>query len=631
MVFLSKEHVLNANFQSIWDTLDVLLDENQGMDLTRTVASYDDQLTHRFYDTLPIVMVGEEESDEFIFYDTLGEGGMGVVRLAEQKTLEREVAIKSARSAQTTSVEVTSLLQEARAMGYVEHPNIVPVHMIGRDTEGLPMIVMKRIQGNAWDHWITQDPQQSETIEFHLNVVIALSRALAYAHSRGIIHRDIKPANVMIGSFGEIYLLDWGLAVSIDPKVEHIPQAEHAHGLVGTPLYMAPEMTTGNGRLLSKQTDIYLLGASLYHVLTGVPPHQGNSLYETLQHAYEGHPRSYPDRIPEELRLICERAMALRPEDRFEDAEALQRALNDFLTHRNSHELTHQADMNLSRLDATSDDERSILFNEICFGYRAALHIWSDNHFAQTGLRKAKIKLINLELEQGHLELAQQLILELDPPPQDLVERINIQVAHNQAHQAQLEKLKYDQDENVGLKSRYRFMLALALTFIISPFLVRATRGQITPQWLHGITKDAELLATNAISLLFLPVFIWSHRYTQKNLWEHKTSRVFVKGTVTMYIPGVMVRMMSLSGEVPLNYAICAESAVYGASLMQLALSLDRRLGPSSIAFFLTSLILVFTNLPPLETFSAGSIVACLAFLSYDRWRRGKSFTPIRY
>ena len=147
----------------------------------------------------------------------IGRGGMGVVHLAEQRSLGREVAVKTSTS--TDTLVVSALVREARIMGALEHPSLVPVHSLGVDANGGPMLVMKRIDGTTWrelldapEHaaWAALLAGHGDKLRAQVDILIHVSRALAFAHDRGIVHRDLKPENVMIGAFGEVYVLDWG-------------------------------------------------------------------------------------------------------------------------------------------------------------------------------------------------------------------------------------------------------------------------------------------------------------------------------------------------------------------------------------------------------------------------------------
>jgi hypothetical protein len=158
--------------------------------------------------------------------ETIGQGGMGVVRLAEQVALGRRVAVKTLRPDRKSDQAAIDLLREAWVTGAVDHPNVVPVHDIGLDEDGSPVIVLKRIDGHSWAELMHDADRVRERfrvddlLTWNLEILIQVLFALRFAHSRGIVHRDLKPDNVMIGDFGEVYLLDWGIALSLrdDPR-----------------------------------------------------------------------------------------------------------------------------------------------------------------------------------------------------------------------------------------------------------------------------------------------------------------------------------------------------------------------------------------------------------------------------
>jgi len=201
---------------------------------------------------------------------TIGEGGMGIVRLATQRSLGRKVAVKTLRPAARNEVATLRLLREAWVTGTLEHPNIVPVYDLGLDEDGSPIIVLKRIEGVEWGD-IMRDANAArarygaeDLLEYNLRILLQLCNAVSLAHARGVLHRDLKPENVMIGSFGEVYLVDWGIAVSLTADaLGRLPLAVDQNEMAGTPYYMAPEMLGALGKL-SVRTDVYLLGAILH-------------------------------------------------------------------------------------------------------------------------------------------------------------------------------------------------------------------------------------------------------------------------------------------------------------------------------------------------------------------------------
>ncbi|HEY5935970.1 MAG TPA: serine/threonine-protein kinase, partial [Kofleriaceae bacterium] len=273
---------------------------------------------------------------------TIGEGGMAIVRTATQTALGREVAVKTARP-ENAAKAAPGLLREAWITGALEHPNIVPIHDLGADDAGRPILVLKRIEGRPWSALLDQP------LDWHLRQLEQVCHGVAFAHSRGIVHRDLKPANVMIGAFGEVYVLDWGIAVSlVDDGTGRLPLASGSREVAGTLAYMAPEMLEG---VATEQTDVYLLGSILFELITGAPPHASASIDEALASIALSQP-AVPDDAPTELVSICRRAMAATPADRFASVEALRSAIVEFREHRDSSEIARAALERLAELEA---------------------------------------------------------------------------------------------------------------------------------------------------------------------------------------------------------------------------------------------------------------------------------------
>jgi serine/threonine-protein kinase len=283
--------------------------------------------------------------------EVLGEGGMGQVLVARQWSLEREVAVKVLRSVATDEA-ARALVDEARIAGGLEHPGVVPIYALARDANGLPAVMMKRVEGTSWaelmhdpEHraWAHLAPLGKDRLEAQVGILIQVCNALAFAHRRGVLHRDLKPANVLVGELGEVYLADWGVATR---KGQHGPPR-----LVGTPAYMAPEMVQTQ-LVADERTDVYLVGATLYELLSGAPPHRGQDLKQVLQLAWEAAPPSFSPSVPAELAALCARCLARRPEDRPADALAVRDALLAYLQHQGSVRLLQQPRRSLLGLDA---------------------------------------------------------------------------------------------------------------------------------------------------------------------------------------------------------------------------------------------------------------------------------------
>ena len=255
--------------------------------------------------------------------------------MAKDTEIGRTVALKRLRPQREELKD--RFLVEAQVTGQLEHPGIVPVHDLGIDTEGRPFYVMSFIHGRTLKDAIeeyhagslsSREPREVQGSRLLENFV-KVCQAVAYAHHRGVVHRDLKPENVMLGPFGEVLVLDWGMAkVRGQSKPEReAPQVQLTyssgstptqHGQVlGSPVYMAPETADGRAADADEQTDVYLLGATLYHLLTGQPPRQGSSHDETIELARSVPPplpRRLKADIPRALEAICLKAMAHRKE-----------------------------------------------------------------------------------------------------------------------------------------------------------------------------------------------------------------------------------------------------------------------------------------------------------------------------
>ncbi len=419
--------------------------------------------------------------DRFSVERTLGEGGMGVVHLAEQIALGRKVAIKTLRDEVKGSGPIQKVLQEAWITGYLEHPNVVPVYDIARGEDGRPVIVLKRIEGDSLET-LLQSPERlkskhavEDPFEWALRVTIQVCQALAHAHQRGIVHRDIKPENVMVGAHGEVYLLDWGIAVAMeDDGTGRFPLASDATTVAGTPCYMAPEMLGGEKPNLGPWTDVYLVGAMLFEICTGEPPHDGTTLLEIMQSVLRS-PPPIPDDVPEELQAILRRALDADPDARFENIDQLRLALEGFLRHRGSRQLAERADEAAESMEAAfiqgDADAAEVAFAEARFGYRAALELWAENPEAKARLKAATETMLRATLERGSPETAGRILAtaeNIDPRLEQEVLHARQAAAKKQAELAALEE---DLDEDRGRRTRAFLALVLSTIWVVVPFL----------------------------------------------------------------------------------------------------------------------------------------------------------------
>ena len=276
--------------------------------------------------------------------DVLGRGGMGEVRLAHDQRVDREVAIKLMRPEQRDDATIARFFREARIQGRLDHPAVVPVHDLGIDGHGNPFFVMKRLAGTTLADLLRRrvdDPAVRDA--WPLGRMLArfadVGLAIELAHTRNVVHRDLKPANIMFGDFGEVYVLDWGIARVLGdddhaPPIAPAPEyaATAAGALLGTPGYMAPEQIRGEP--VDARADVYALGCILYELLTGASALPGGlAALDVALDAPHLRPRDrFPDLgVAPELDALCARATAADPAARptaRELADAIQRYLD---------------------------------------------------------------------------------------------------------------------------------------------------------------------------------------------------------------------------------------------------------------------------------------------------------------
>jgi len=334
------------------------------------------------------LLAGRTKKDgRYIIEGEIARGGMGTVLRAVDCDIRREVALKYLLD-QSDAGKKVRFVEEAQITGQLEHPNIVPIHELGVDNLKRLFFSMKMVKGRSLAQILEELRKNPKTAEREfslgrwLNVFVSVCNALAYAHSREVVHRDLKPANIMIGDFGEVYVMDWGLAkvlqggrtagkaapspavapppkhnipppiagpsqrmsVKRSSKVETSREAEsdltQEGAIIGTPVYMPPEQANGQVDAVNHRSDIYSLGAILYEMLTLHPPIDKEGGYLTiLMRVMEGEivlpekrnpQRAKAGMIPRELSAIAMKALAKDPQNRYPTVEALRRDIERF-------------------------------------------------------------------------------------------------------------------------------------------------------------------------------------------------------------------------------------------------------------------------------------------------------------
>tara|TARA_B100001750_G_scaffold248229_1_gene277616 strand:- start:3113 stop:5008 length:1896 start_codon:yes stop_codon:yes gene_type:complete len=485
---------------------------HEGSDLATTIASTPGSGEQGFVAEAEALWAelgrGTAESP-FVLGSPLGEGGTGMVRSALQRSLGRRVAVKTLHGRGRR--EALALVREALVTGRLEHPNVVPVYDLQLDDEGVPYVALKQVAGVDWAA-LMRDPETvrerfgaEDLLEWNLRVFVQVCAAVEHAHRRGVLHRDIKPENVLVGEHGEVYLADWGIAVPLDDQGR--AQLGDAVGVAGTPFYMAPEMFDDRGPELGTWTDVYLLGATLYEIVAGRPPHEKDTLLQVV-HASLASAPVFPEHVSREAAALVRRAMNPDPGRRFASAGTLRRAVEDFLRHRDAARVLAQAEERLEEMAAQmaeGGDERVYdLFGECRFGFRHALELWPEQPAARAGYDRALGLVAERELERGEVVAARGRLRDMQEPPEELATRVEAAWRAAETERRRLEELDRALDPALGRSLRFGVVAVLGVMWIVGPvvgqFLLWWRGPEGLPAWLPLVSSGAFLLLVGGLA-----------------------------------------------------------------------------------------------------------------------------------
>lgn len=532
--------------------------------------------------------------EPFELHELLGRGGMGMVRSANQATLRRPVAVKTALDAADRGA-IAALLKEAWVGGSLEHPNVIPVHALARASEG-PALMMKRVEGIGWDEVL-----DARDLARDLDTFVQVCHAVHYAHTRGILHLDLKPENIMIGGFGEVYVLDWGLAASYgDDAPSWLTPAKELSGIAGTPGYMSPELVAGDAEAIGPLTDVYLLGAVLHHVVTGGPLHTGETLMLQLSRAFISEPQEYETDVPKELVRIIHRATEPRPEDRFESVDALRRAIEGFLQHRRADRTIARAETVLGELrDALGAEHEAIdiepRFAECEVALEQARRAWAQHPRLtplQDELWRQRFAYAESREDISAAREALARLTELDP---SLDERLRalISAADAQAKRvARLEAMQRELDVTLGRQDRRRVFMGLGFVWaVICIGLGVTTRSGILNL---GYT---ELLVEG----LALVAVLFPYGYLRRKvLFQNRANRKLYGGLIFTALAVELFWVANMLLGVPVLHAVALTPMFYTFAFGTLAITLDPRFWwgtvPLAIASVATGLATTWTH-----------------------------------
>ena len=516
----------------------------------------------------------------------IGEGGMGRVNLGTQLSLGRPVAVKTLKAEAQSPEATQGLLREAWITGGLEHPNVIPIYDLDVGADGVPYFVMKRIEGASWLELFWQPAEilarfgESDPLEWNLRILAEVAQAVHFAHKKGILHRDLKPENVMIGSFGEVYVVDWGLAVAISDHVDpRLPRARDVTQLAGTPSYMAPEML-GEGAGLGAHTDVYLLGAILCELLTGEPPHKGDHMRALVASIVLSEPR-IPSTVPDEAARIIKKAMSRDPAERHASADVFRRELESFLRHRGSIKLSKASLEIADQLGAlartATPHDRSKLYNllgECRFGFRAARDAWAGNPVATEGLDRAIAATVEYELLQQNPKAAAALLDEMVAPSDALAARVNALLADRASQDAEAERLQeIGRAMDITKGWRTRSFVAGALGTVWTLLCLFGPRYETNP------THLSSFVMTLAMAGVIVIVGVWARQTLSSTLVNRR-------GYATLLVT-ITMQLLFLAGCQPLNIPVHTARTMYllfwGIALAFSTVHVDNRLWPAML------------------------------------------------
>ncbi len=423
--------------------------------------------------------VSDEVAADYQIIDKLGEGAMGIVFSARQTAVDRIVAIKTAKpNFQSNEESRRRFLYEAHITADLDHSNIVPIHELGASEEGMLFYSMKLVQGTEWSR-VMHKQTREKNLEIFMKVTDAMAFAhskgvihrdlkpentmlgrfgevfvtdwgtainldkdttyLAQPAAQGDRFLFVKDSSHFVRGDSivlqdDVEAYDRAQIISIDEvdpnrlylrkklTRDYQPSEQlrvvKAMNLAGTPCYMAPEMAGHQLPKIGKTSDIYILGAILYDLITGKPPHTGTSVTHCLRAALENRPAIVVSDDP--LMKIALRAMATEPAERYQSVEELQDAVREYRRHAESIALTERSD---ELLEQATEKRDYAAFSRTLFGYRDAIDLWPDNARAASGLKKARLALGQAAFSQGDYDLVLQTLERSEPEELALIER----------------------------------------------------------------------------------------------------------------------------------------------------------------------------------------------------------------
>ncbi len=546
--------------------------------------------------------------DDLNLIEPLGQGGMGVVHLAKQTSLGREVAVKMLREEKRDQHQAQKLIHEAKITARLDHPNIIPVYSMGVDPSHphAPLYVMKKVEGVNWKQVIRNDTElptllntQDDLLDGHLAILEHVCRAVHYAHSKGIVHLDLKTDNVMLGSFGEVYVVDWGISALYlpdqnDPDAAGLPHTSDIKNPKGTPGFMAPEIVAAQGELVGPATDIYLLGGLLHYILTKQTRHQGATLYLVLNSAYTSAPYDYPPDVPPMLAKICNKAMSREPLNRYKSAEEFRQAIATFRRQREGVALLQSARNTLKLLITHGTQEHSQIvtshmyqkYGELNFALERAKKLGVSN---TAGVQGAALRVMfDMELSKENAAAARELLGQAnqwsgkDTQRISMLEELETQLADKEAWVQHMRTEQSDNDVSISQKTRGWIILAMTLIWAT----VAAVGRTLLYKNILPNTPESLILLKGINTLLAIALSLVAPHLMKLN---QVNRRLFTTLSLVMSA-GLITRGICLWQGVPEHISLVMESLLAAVCISMLGLFVERKL-LLVIPFFMLSII----------------------------------------
>jgi WD40 repeat protein/serine/threonine protein kinase len=417
---------------------------------------------------LPLGAVSERSLGRFRILRPHVKGGLGLVSVALDQELNREVALKEIQPRHADDqLSRERFVLEAEITGSLEHPGIVPVYALGQSPDGRPFYAMRFVKGDSLkeaieafhkpDNFNRKDPDARQLeLRQLLGRFIDVCNAMEFAHSRGVLHRDLKPGNIMVGKYGETLVVDWGLAkiggkkdlvsdeATLRPSSALSNSGQTQPGsAIGTPAYMSPEQAAGKLDEIGPASDIYSLGATLYHLLCGKAPFEKEELDRILAKVKRGefaYPKSVVPDVSTTLEAICLKAMALKPSDRYPTARALVDDLESYLAGAPvSGILSTKGRAALVRALETGDYRE---FSLAVTSFEQALDLWKENVAAREGLSEARLAHAKCALRKGDFELGLAIVDQDDPAHGDEIAKLRAAQKERDSRQKRLKSMR---------------------------------------------------------------------------------------------------------------------------------------------------------------------------------------------